>query len=165
MNDSIEAPPPLGSQIRSLRTDRGWSLAELARRAGTSAPTLHRYENGWDRFELGTLRKLAAALGARLDIRLVPAAAAGYRAQPPSRRGLVACLRPLFWDRPLSVRDLDEYPDWVLGRVLCYGSRRHVAQVRSFYGDDALRRAVTKRGIDPRTRNYWKIILGGSDAP
>lgn len=57
----LEQPAPIGQQIRRLRQGRGWTLAELARLAATSGPTLHRYENGWDRFELVTLRKIAAA--------------------------------------------------------------------------------------------------------
>ena len=58
MSDNINVlqGAPVGLQIRALRKERGWSLAELARRAGTSAPTLHRYESGWERFELATLR-------------------------------------------------------------------------------------------------------------
>jgi len=80
MDDRFDSSAtPLGHQIRRLREERGWTLAALARRAGTSAPALHRYENGWDRFRADTLRKVAGALGARLDVRLVPAA----RAAPP----------------------------------------------------------------------------------
>ncbi len=165
MSDNKEIPAPLGAQIRSLRTGRGWSLAELARRAGTSAPTLHRYENGWDSFELGTLRKIASALGASLDVRLVSRQAVGERTDTTSRARAARHLRSLFWDRPLSARDLDEFPDWVLGRVLCFGNRRQVSEARIYYGDDALRRAVSRRGIDPRTRNYWKLILGDAGAP
>ena len=87
MSDNISLPapaPPVGVRIRSLRKARGWSLAELARRAGTSAPSLHRYESGWDRFELATLRKIASALGARLEVRLV---CEGRCASVPERIG------------------------------------------------------------------------------
>jgi transcriptional regulator with XRE-family HTH domain len=71
MNDkSGGLATPLGHQIRRLREARGWTLAALARRARTSAPALHRYENGWDRFRIDTLRKVAGALGARLDSEL-----------------------------------------------------------------------------------------------
>ena len=60
-------PPPIGTQIRHLRRERGLTLSDLAQLANTSAPTMHRYESGWDRFELNTLRKIAAALGAALE--------------------------------------------------------------------------------------------------
>src|SRR5437870_13329252 len=104
MNDKFSAEQPIGLQIRRLRQARGWTLAELARRAGTSAPTLHRYENGWDRFELGTLRRIAAALEARLEIRLVSAARARPRGPRPA--ALLRLIAPLFWDRDLSATDL-----------------------------------------------------------
>ena len=161
MSDNIltEKLPPIGFQIRTLRKERGWSLAELARRAGTSAPTLHRYESGWERFELATLRRLAAALGVSLNVSLGPARR--ERPEPTaSRAQLARLLRALFWDRPLKPQDIDDYPHWVLRRVLMYGNRRQVEASRRFYGDDAIRAAVAHRETDERTRNYWSLILG-----
>ena len=160
MSDNIGAALlPAGHQIRALRVTRGWSLNELARRAGTSAPALHRHESGWDRFEVATLRRIAAALGARLEVRLVPDV---RDIEQLSRRELTAVLSPLFWDRDLAARDLDAYPDWVLVRVLMFGNRHQVACARRHFGDEAIRRAVEKRGVDARTRNYWRLILGGT---
>ena len=166
MNDkSVLAATPLGHQIRKLREERGWTLAVLARRAGTSAPALHRYENGWDRFRIDTLRKVAAALGARLDVRLVPAPRVRPRSAPAAKM-LLTTLAPLFWDRDLRASDLAGHAGWVLERVMTAGSREQVSAARAFYGDDALRSAVARRGVDRRTRNYWRLILGGSnDAP
>ena len=82
------AAPVLGARIRELRQAAGLTLEALAQRVGTSAPTLHRYESGWDRFEVATLRRIAAALGASLQIRLVPAAGAVSR-PVPTRAALV----------------------------------------------------------------------------
>jgi transcriptional regulator with XRE-family HTH domain len=138
---------------------RGLTLAELARRVGTSAPTLHRYESGWDRFEVATLRRIAAALGARLEIRLVAPSQAVPEA--PSRRELVRSFAPLFWNHRLSVSDLERHPAFVLERVLTSGSLEQVRQARAHYGDEALRKAVARRSVDPRTRAYWTLILGG----
>ncbi len=162
MYDNIHPPPPIGSQIRDLRKARGWSLEELARRAGTSAPTLHRYESGWDRFEISTLRKLSAALGASLEVRLRPR-------QPrldvrPTAEALVRLIEPLFWDAELQASDLTEHAAWLLGRVLSFGDAQQVAAVRAFFGDEAIRDAVRQRGIDVRTRNYWNLILDEADA-
>ena len=70
--NSSSPPPPIGTQIRRLRKERGLTLSALARLVGTSVPTMHRYESGWDRFELNTLRKIATGLGAALEVRLVP---------------------------------------------------------------------------------------------
>ena len=147
---------PIGSRIRSLRKARGWSLAELASRAGTSGPTLHRYESGWDRFELATLRKIASALSVRLEVNLVEDAVEPV--VPANLRGL---LEPLFWDRNLQQEDLERYPDWVLERVLMFGNRDQVEAARRHYGDGAVARAAGRRGIDPKTRNYWNLILEG----
>jgi len=148
----------LGQQIRRLRQARGWTLAMLAGRAGTSAPTIHRYENGWDRFELETLRRISSALRARLEIRLVPGAG-GTAAKPVSPASLIRALAPLFWDRDLRKSDLSRHPGWVLERVLTSGSRAQVLAARTFFGDDAVRKAAERRGVDARTRAYWHLVL------
>jgi transcriptional regulator with XRE-family HTH domain len=153
--------PPLGQQIRVLRERRGWTLAELARRAGTSGPTLHRYENGWDRFEVRTLRRIGAALDARLEVRFVPTASRPLAVRRRPAKELAAALAPLFWDRPLREADLAAYEGWVLERVLTAGNREQVRAARTFFGDDAVGRAAERRGVDRRTRNYWRLILGG----
>jgi transcriptional regulator with XRE-family HTH domain len=148
----------LGQQIRGLRQAKGWTLADLARRAGTSAPTIHRYENGWDRFELETLRKISSALGARLVIGLVPGARGNARKRV-SPGSLIRILAPLFWDRDLRAADLSRHPGWVLERVLTSGNRAQVLAARSFFGDDAVREASRRRGVDERTRAYWRLVL------
>jgi transcriptional regulator with XRE-family HTH domain len=163
MNDKFNPSPPLGQQLRVLREKQGWTLAELAGRAGTSGPALHRYENGWDRFELGTLRRIGVALDARLEIRLIPATRRSATARPPSRKILMKILAPLFWERDLQESDLAEHPGWVLERVLTAGSLEQVRAARAFFGDEAVRCAAERRGVDPRTRNYWRLILGRSD--
>ena len=62
----------ISNKIRYLRLKANLTLKELAGLVGTSAPALHRYENGWHRFELQTLEKIATALGAFLEIRILP---------------------------------------------------------------------------------------------
>lgn len=160
MNDNkfFLPPPPIGTQIRRLRKERGLTLSALARRASTSAPTMHRYESGWNRFELQTLRKIAAALDASLEVRLVPHRHSASSAQP-SRAEVLTLLAPLFWDRKLQDPDLDDHPDWVLGRVLMFGSLLQVRAARRYYGDSGIRKAIRRREIDARTRNYWELIL------
>jgi transcriptional regulator with XRE-family HTH domain len=161
MNDKSAPPEPVGSQLRRLRTERGMTLAELARLAGTSAPTLHRYESGWDRFEIRTLRKLAAALGARLEVRLDAPSMRASAFRRPSGRLLATSLRPLFWDRPLRERDLARHAGWVIERVLTAGTLAQVRAARAYFGEDAIRSAAQRRGVDPRTRAYWRLLLGG----
>jgi transcriptional regulator with XRE-family HTH domain len=163
MYDTLFKGIPIGTQIRSLRTSRGWSLATLADKAGTSAPTVHRYENGWDRFEIATLKRIGAALGARVEVALVP----GKDSLPhePARlddASLVELLTPLFWDRALEKNDLLQYSEWVLERVLMFGNRKQVAASRTWFGDALVVRAAKRRGVDPRTRNYWSVVLKGA---
>ncbi len=62
----------IGEQIRALRKARGWSQAELARRAGTRQPVIARIENGRVIPTLPLLRRIATALGCDLEIRFRP---------------------------------------------------------------------------------------------
>ena len=50
------------TQLKKLREERGWSKAELARRAGLNASTVGWIESGRFRPYDGQLLKLAAAL-------------------------------------------------------------------------------------------------------
>lgn len=56
--------------IRVARRRRGLSQAELAERAGTSQPVISAYENGRRDPTTRTLRRLIAATGGRLELRL-----------------------------------------------------------------------------------------------
>ena len=159
-DNNCECSAPIGQQIRRLRQQRGWSLDVCAKRAGTSAPALHRYENGWDRFGLDTLRKIAAALGARLELNLVPCPRPAEAGGRLSVRALARKLSPLFWERDLLESDLSDYAEWVLERVLTSGSHDQVRSARLFFGDGMIRRAAERRGVDRRTRQYWRLILG-----
>jgi hypothetical protein len=119
---------------------------------------MHRYEGGWDRFELGTLRKIANALDATLEVRLIPSP--GTRRPPtPEQHDVFLLVAPLFWDHELTRSDLEEHSEWVLGRILMFGSQHQVRAARDHFGDDAIRRALQRRGIDSRTLNYWRLIL------
>jgi DNA-binding XRE family transcriptional regulator len=52
-----------GSSVAALRLRKGWSQAELARRAETSQPYIARLERGQVDPQVSTVRKLAQALG------------------------------------------------------------------------------------------------------
>jgi transcriptional regulator with XRE-family HTH domain len=147
----------IGAAIRSRRRERGWTLEELARRAGTSAPTVHRYESGWRRFEVHTLEKLAAALGCRLELRICDA---GVEPAAADRSTLARRLRRLFWDRRLRAADLDRYPEWVLRRALEYGSLDDVRSLVAYYGRDRFLELVSAvRFESGRTRTFWREML------
>jgi transcriptional regulator with XRE-family HTH domain len=72
-----EADP--GAQIRRLRTKRQLTQRELAQRAGVSAIYIRKLEAGARAApSAATLQRIARALGARVDIKLVT--------RPPRRR-------------------------------------------------------------------------------
>lgn len=158
-NFETSSDPLLGPQLRRLRKLKSLSLKELAGRSGTSPSALHRYESGWDRFELGTLRRLAAALGARLVVTLDPVHRS-IAVDKETAQGLTTSLRPLFWDVDLTRDHLEDNPDWVLRRVLQFGDWDQVHRARLYFGDDAVRSAADHRSMDARTRRLWQVILG-----
>jgi len=71
----VEVPPRLAVklELRWARTEAGLSQAELARRAGVSQPMIAKMEHPDYNPTIETLEKVAAALGARLEVSLAPA--------------------------------------------------------------------------------------------
>lgn len=57
----------LGSRIAALRTEKGWSQAELARRLNISASTVGMYEQGRREPPLNILVNMAGTLGVSVD--------------------------------------------------------------------------------------------------
>ncbi|MDQ1130823.1 transcriptional regulator with XRE-family HTH domain [Microbacterium sp. SORGH_AS 888] len=57
----------VGPRLRSARTGRGWTLEQLAERAGMSASTLSRLESGKRQASLELLVPLTRELGIRID--------------------------------------------------------------------------------------------------
>jgi transcriptional regulator with XRE-family HTH domain len=67
---AAEAVEP-GYQVARLRILRGLSQAQLAERAGTRQPSIARLENG-SPASLSFLNRIAAALDADVEVRLIP---------------------------------------------------------------------------------------------
>lgn len=65
-------PAPLGQRLRVLRAASGRTVASVAADAGLSVPYIANLENGRGNPTLAALGRLTGALGASLDIRLVP---------------------------------------------------------------------------------------------
>jgi transcriptional regulator with XRE-family HTH domain len=147
----------ISRQIASRRRRLGLSLSRLARRADTSPATLSRYENGWSRFELSTLRKLATALDCDLVVKLQPKP---RRVEQPTAEHVVQEIERLFWDQALIADHLEEYPLWVVERVLEYGNLGDVHLLVSFFGrQELLRFAAEARFSSDRTRTFWRQLL------
>ena len=154
----------ISEQLRRKRLELGLSLSEVARRAGTSAATLSRYEHGWTRFETYTLRKLALALDCNLEIALSPK----VRSRPSAcnARDVVSRIRRLFWDHALTTDDIERHPVWVVERVLEYGRLDDVAMLRDLMGRRAFLTAVASASrTSPVTRNFWQHMLNMEGIP
>lgn len=60
-----------GYQVVRLRMQRGLTQAQLAEMIGTHQPSIARLENGSSKPNLSFLQKVASALDARIEIKLV----------------------------------------------------------------------------------------------
>lgn len=74
--DALEGEFALIRQLIDLRIKRGLSQRQLAKRAEMQQPTIARLEGGRTA-SLKTLRRVAEALDARVEVRLVPREASG----------------------------------------------------------------------------------------
>jgi transcriptional regulator with XRE-family HTH domain len=147
----------ISRQIGARRRRLGLSLSQLARRANTSPATLSRYENGWSRFGISTLRKLATALDCELVVELRPRP---RWVEQPTAENVVQQIARLFWDQDLATSHLGEHPLWVVERVLEYGNLGDIRILAAFFGrEDLLRLAGEARFSSNRTRAFWQQIL------
>ena len=153
----------VSKQIRARREELELSLAQLARRADTSAATVSRYESGWARFEVYTLRKLATALGCELVISFHPK---DRPSNPPPPSDVVRKLRRLFWDQPLRVEHLEENPLWVVERVVEFGDLDDVRLLVGYLGRERfLQNVAEARFSSEKTRVFWQQILAREGVP
>ena len=62
----------LGYQITRLRIQKGLSQAQLAEKVGISQSSIAKFESGDYVLGLALLRRIAEALDARIDVKVVP---------------------------------------------------------------------------------------------
>ena len=63
----------IGEQLSRLRQEEGLTQAQVAKRIGSTASAISRYENAeYDRYELRTLHKIVRACGGYLNITIEP---------------------------------------------------------------------------------------------
>ena len=169
----------VGQAIRAVRRRRGWSQAELARRAGTSQGLISMFERGhMDTVSLRILRRVARVLDVRID--LTPRWRAGDldRLLNAGHSQLHELVAQWFGDK---------LPEWVLAPEVTfsvYGERgvidilawheptrsllvielkTAVADVNELLGTfDRKKRLAAQvareRGWDPRTVSAWLIV-------
>jgi DNA-binding XRE family transcriptional regulator len=71
--EEARASAQVARQIYALRTDAGLTQRELAERVGTSHTVISRLEDDdYQGHSLSMLRRIAGALGKRVEIRFVP---------------------------------------------------------------------------------------------
>lgn len=68
-------------KLRQVREEQGLSLTDLEERTGMTRANLCRLENEGRNVQLRTVERYARALGCRIEIQLVPAAATREQAQ------------------------------------------------------------------------------------
>ena len=91
----------LGKTLRALRESRGFSQAELARRAGLGKSQVSRYERGKELPQLVSLEKLLGALGAEPLTLFYTAHLLQHRAEI-SPLGMMITTTPLLDDPALA---------------------------------------------------------------
>ena len=66
----------------------------------------------------------------------------------------------LFWDRPLAATDLEEYPGWVVSRVIHYGDLEDVRGLAKVMGRRAFLETIAGLGaLSPKVAALWDAIL------
>jgi transcriptional regulator with XRE-family HTH domain len=125
----------IGRRVRSGRTERGWTLDELAQRSGVSRRMLINIEQGATNPSIATLLRLSDALGIGLPA-LVAAADDGASAVVVHRAGDA----PSMWSSEAggyavmvagtTPPDVTELWDWRLGPGDVYRSEPHRAGTR-----------------------------------
>ena len=69
--------------------------------------------------------------------------------------------RQYFWDSAFSGRELVDWPQHTIERVLEYGQWKDVRYLREVVGDKVIKNVViASRRLSPRTVNLWSILLG-----
>jgi len=147
----------ISQQIAARRKRLGLSLSQLARRVNTSPATLSRYENGWSRFEISTLRKLATALDCDLVVNLQPRP---RWVEQPTAENVVQQVGRLFQDQELDIVHLEECPLWVVEQVLEHGSLGDIRILTAYYGRERLLSLAAEANFaSNRTRVFWQQVL------
>ena len=77
----------LGAKVAAERAERGWSLAQLAQRAGMSPAAVHKIEKSGMTPTIASLMKIAAALGRSVSFFVEEPAHARRQRRPPRRAG------------------------------------------------------------------------------
>jgi hypothetical protein len=77
-----------------------------------------------------------------------------------SQRFLPDHFSAYFWDTRFTGRELLDWPEHTIERVLEYGQWKGIRFLREIVGDEVIRSVVkSSRRLSPRTVNFWTILL------
>jgi transcriptional regulator with XRE-family HTH domain len=109
----------IGQRIRQLRESRGMTQSQLQARSRVSRSYLSRIESGQMTPSLGTLEKIAEALGVGLNRFFVPESTGQTLLEDPFIQGLRPFLRQLDWAQWQGIlKRLQAISDHVSGSVM-----------------------------------------------
>lgn len=168
----------IGTIIRALRQRRRWRQVDLGRRAGVSATLIGRIERGGiAAVQIGTLRGVAEALGARLDplirwqgadlARLLDARHAGMQEAMSSLLGSLDgwAFEPEVSFSIYGERGVIDVLAWHAGRrmLLVIELKTEVVDVGDLLGTMDRRRRLARqigreRGWDPTQVSTWVVL-------
>jgi len=81
-----------------------------------------------------------------------------------SQHKLPESFRKYFWDCNFNELSLDEYPKFILERVLNYGTLQDIQWIKWQVGEKYFQQIATQsRRLDNKTLNYWRIIYQNAD--
>ncbi len=156
-NNTMDKLWDISQQIAMRRKRLGLSLSQLARRVNTSPATLSRYENGWSRFEISTLRKLATALDCDLVVNLQPRP---RWVEQPTADNVVQQIGRLFSEPEMTTGHLEEHSLWVVEGVLEHGSLGDIRILTAYFGRETFLDLVGEaRFSSTKTEVFWRSVL------
>ena len=108
LDSTDQAAAALGAHVRSLRRERGWTLKQLGREAGLSHPFLSQLERGLARPSVGSVERIARALGIPVGLLWSSSSRAGRAALV--RKGCGECRQHRDASAPGGLRTLAGEP-------------------------------------------------------
>jgi hypothetical protein len=68
----------------------------------------------------------------------------------------------VFWEIDPEKLDTEEYPEYIMERILEYGTLEGVKWLRKTFGDDKIKAYIkgrARRSLSSKTLNFWQKIL------
>lgn len=66
-----------------------------------------------------------------------------------------------FWDVAFKDLSLEKYPRFIAERILNYGDLECIKWLQTVLDKDFIRSVIrNSRNLNPKTKNYWQLMLG-----